>query len=57
VKIRLSEALERARKEQKRCAQYIQENEDSAERRGAEMGMAEYFAEELLVLDELDGEK
>jgi hypothetical protein len=49
-KVKLAEEVERCRKEQKRCAQYIQTHEDSPERRGAELGMADYFAEELILL-------
>lgn len=50
MKIKIAEEVEKCRKEQKRCAQFIQNNPDSAERRGAEMGMNDYFAEELIIL-------
>jgi hypothetical protein len=43
-------AVEKCRKEQKRCAEYIQNNPDSAERRGAEMGLADWMAEEVIIL-------
>ena len=49
-KVKLAEEVERCRKEQKRCAQYIQDNPDSPDRPGAELGMADYFAEELILL-------
>ena len=42
--------VEQCRREQKRCAEYIQNNPDSAERRGAELGMADWVAEEILLL-------
>ena len=42
--------IERCRREQKRCAEYIQANEDSAERRGAEQGLNDWFAEEMILL-------
>lgn len=42
--------IERCRREQKRCAEYIVNNEDSAERRGAELGMSDWMAEEIILL-------
>lgn len=49
-RVKISEEVERCRKEQKRCAQYIQTHEDSPERRGAELGLADWMAEEMILL-------